>query len=488
MLKHTKIVATISDQRCDVDFIKSLYEAGMNVVRLNTAHMTEEGLSLVVNNVRAVSNRIGILMDTKGPEVRTTVNVNKEPIAFKTGDRVKISGNPSQETTREHIYVSYSRFVHDLSIGSDILIDDGDLEFKVIEKNDDYLLCEAQNEATLGNRKSVNVPGVRINLPSLTEKDRKNIHWAIENDLDFIAHSFVRSKQDVMDIQHILDEYSSPIKIIAKIENQEGVDKIDEILEAAYGIMIARGDLGIEVPAEKIPGIQRVLIRKCVEVKKPVIVATQMLHSMINNPRPTRAEVTDIANAIYYRTDALMLSGETAYGKYPLEAVQTMTKVAREAEKTKLAANDIRVPIEGNDLDVTSFLAKQAVKSSVKLHVKAIITDSYTGRTARYLAAFRGTSTVFAICYNERVMRMLALSYGVWAVPQPWNDSRREYFYDALTQLINSGRITCDDMVAYLSGSFGEGGGTSFLEINNVGKVLDSSKDYALPTFKEESK
>lgn len=485
MLKHTKIVATVSDQRCDVEFIDALYKAGMNVVRLNTAHMDAEGLSRVVNNVRAVSNRIGILMDTKGPEVRTTLTENKASITFQTGDLVKISGNPNELTTHEHIYVSYPRFVHDLSVGSTILIDDGDLELKVLEKQEDYLLCEAQNEATMGCRKSVNVPGVRINLPSLTEKDRKNILWAIQNDLDFIAHSFVRSKQDVLDIQHILDEYNSPIKIIAKIENQEGVDNIDEILEAAYGIMIARGDLGIEVPAEKIPGIQRILIRKCVEVKKPVIVATQMLHSMINNPRPTRAEVTDIANAIYYRTDALMLSGETAYGKYPIEAVQTMTKVAREAEKTKLAANDIRVPIEGNDLDVTSFLAKQAVKSSSKLNVKAIITDSHTGRTARYLAAFRGPATVFAICYRERVMRMLSLSYGVWAVHQPWNDSRRGYFYDALYQLIKSGRITRDNMVAYLSGSFGEGGGTTFLEINNVGKVLDASSNYTLPTFQE---
>ncbi|WP_251967885.1 pyruvate kinase [Parabacteroides sp. AD58] len=485
MLKHTKIVATVSDQRCDVEFIDALYKAGMNVVRLNTAHMDEEGLSRVVNNVRAVSNRIGILMDTKGPEVRTTPTENNVSIPFVTGDLVKISGDPNGVTTHEHIYVSYPRFVHDLSVGSTILIDDGDLELKVIEKHEDYLLCEAQNEATMGNRKSVNVPGVRINLPSLTDKDRKNILWAIQNDLDFIAHSFVRSKQDVLDIQHILDEYNSPIKIIAKIENQEGVDNIDEILEAAYGIMIARGDLGIEVAAEKIPGIQRILIRKCVEVKKPVIVATQMLHSMINNPRPTRAEVTDIANAIYYRTDALMLSGETAYGKYPVEAVQTMTKVAREAEKTKLAANDIRVPIEGNDLDVTSFLAKQAVKSSSKLNVKAIITDSHTGRTARYLAAFRGPATVFAICYRERVMRMLSLSYGVWAVHQPWNDSRRGYFYDALYQLIKSGRITRDNMVAYLSGSFGEGGGTTFLEINNVGRVLDASSSYTLPTFQE---
>ncbi len=484
MLKHTKIVATISDQRCDVDFIDSLYKAGMNVVRLNTAHMNEEGFRRVIDNTRAVSNRIAILVDTKGPEVRTTTA--KAPIQFKTKELVKVVGNPNIETTHECISVSYQNFVNDISVGSEMLIDDGDLDLRVIEKHADHLICEVLNDATLGSRKSVNVPGVRINLPSLTEKDRKNILFCIENDVDFIAHSFVRNKQDVLDIQRILDEHNSPIKIIAKIENQEGVDNIDEILEAAYGIMIARGDLGIEVPAEKIPGIQRMIIRKCVEVKKPVIVATQMLHSMINNPRPTRAEVTDIANAIYYRTDALMLSGETAYGKYPLEAVQTMTKVAREAEKTKLAANDIRVPIEGNDLDVTSYLAKQAVKTSSKLHVKAIVTDSFTGRTARYLAAFRGTPTVYAICYNERVMRLLALSYGVWAVYQPWKDSRRGYFFDALNELKKSGRLTSNDMFAYLSGSFGEGGGTSFLEINNVGKVLNAQNSYSLPTFNEQ--
>ncbi|MDR0749697.1 MAG: pyruvate kinase [Tannerellaceae bacterium] len=483
MLKHTKIVATISDQRCEVDFIRELYHAGMNVVRMNSAHLNEEGFNKIVNNVRAVSNRIGILMDTKGPEIRTTTA--QAAITFKTGDKVKVKGDPGAETTAECICVSYPNFVNDMKVGDDMLIDDGDLDLKVVEKHPDYLVCEALNDAVLGSRKSVNVPGVRINLPSLTEKDRNNILYCINNDIDFIAHSFVRSKQDVLDIQRILDEHNSPIKIIAKIENQEGVDNIDEILEPAYGIMVARGDLGIEVPAEKIPGIQRVLIRKCVEVKKPVIVATQMLHSMITNPRPTRAEVTDIANAIYYRTDALMLSGETAYGKYPVEAVQTMTKITREAEKTKLAANDIRVPIGGSDLDVTSFLAKQAVKSSSKLQVKAIITDSHTGRTARYLAAFRGTPPVYAICYNESVMRRLSLSYGVWAVHQAWNDSRRAYYFDALREFINSGHITRNDMVAYLSGSFGEGGGTTFLEINNVGKVIDNAGNYLLPTFNE---
>ena len=483
MLKHTKIIATISDQRCEVDFIDSLYKAGMNVARLNTAHLQEDGLAKIVNNVRTVSDRIGILIDTKGPEVRTTAS--KEPIDFKVGDKVKMIGNSNGETTRECIYVSYENFVKDLKVGSDILIDDGELELQVSERTEDYLICEVHNDATLGSRKSVNVPGVRINLPSLTEKDRKNIDWAIKNEIDFIAHSFVRNKQDVLDIQDILNASKSPIKIIAKIENQEGVDNIDEILTAAYGIMIARGDLGIEVPAEKIPGLQRVLIRKCVEVKKPVIVATQMLHTMIKNPRPTRAEVTDIANAIYYRTDALMLSGETAYGKYPVEAVQTMSKIVREAEKTKLSANDIRVPITGDDLDVTSFLAKQAVKSSSKLNVRAIISDSLTGRTARYLAAFRGNATVFAICYCKETMRMLSLSYGVWAVYQEWHHSRRGYYREALHQLIESGMITEKDKVAYLSGSFGEGGGTTFLEINDVCRVLKAGNDYQLPTFGE---
>ena len=321
MSKQTKIVATVSDKRCDVEFVRDLFENGMNVVRMNSAHLDAEGFNKIITNVRAVSNTIAILMDTKGPEMRTTAIADDGRINFSTGDYVKMSGNPNQLTTKEHICISYPNFVKDLSVGSLVLIDDGEIEFKVIEKHDDFLLCIAENEGELGSRKSVNVPGVRINLPALTEKDRKNILYAIEHNIDFIAHSFVRNKQDVLDIQEILDAHNSSIKIIAKIENQEGVDNIDEILEVAYGVMIARGDLGIEVPQEKIPGIQRILIKKCVQAKKPVIVATQMLHSMIKNPRPTRAEVTDIANAIYYRTDALMLSGETAYGKYPVEAI-----------------------------------------------------------------------------------------------------------------------------------------------------------------------
>ena len=222
MLKQTKIVASISDLRCDVDFIRDLFEAGMNVVRMNTAHASREGFEKLISNVREVSNRIAILMDTKGPEIRTTSLVNKEPIPYHIGDKVKVVGNPELETCRECIAVSYPDFVKDLKVDGTILIDDGDLELLVIEKNEDYLLCEVQNEAILGNRKSVNVPGVRINLPSLTEKDRNNIFFAIESDIDYIAHSFVRTKQDVLDIREILDNYGSDIRIIAKIENQEG--------------------------------------------------------------------------------------------------------------------------------------------------------------------------------------------------------------------------------------------------------------------------
>ena len=478
LLKQTKIVASISDRRCDVDFLQQLFDAGMNVVRMNTAHASREGFEALIANVRTVSNRIGILMDTKGPEVRTTACA--QPIPFQIGDRVKVVGNPDLETTHECIAVSYASFVNDLDVNGVVLFDDGDLELRVIDKTTEYLLCEVQNEATLGSRKSVNVPGVRINLPSLTDKDRTNILYAIEKQIDFIAHSFVRNRQDVLDIRQILDAHNSDIKIIAKIENQEGVDNIDEILEVADGIMVARGDLGIEVPQERIPGIQRTLIRKSVLAKKPVIVATQMLHTMINNPRPTRAEVTDIANAIYYRTDALMLSGETAYGKYPVESVKTMAAIAYQAVQDKLEENDIRIPLDDKSNDVTAFLAKQAVKATAKLNMRAIITDSYSGRTARKLAAFRGRFPVLAICYKENTMRHLSLSYGVEAIYMPVLANGQEYYFAALRRLLKDGRLQPTDMVGYLS-SGKAGTQTSFLEINVVEDALMHADECVLP-------
>ncbi len=487
MLKHTKIVATISDKKCEVDFLRKLFDEGMNVVRMNSAHLNEEGFLKIINNARQVSNRLALLVDTKGPEIRTTVA--NEDILLKTGDIIRVEGNPEGISSKDTICVSYRNLTQRMEVGKDILIDDGEVDLKVIEVHDNHLVCISQNDGVVGSRKSVNIPDVRIDLPSLTEKDKENIVFAIKNDVDFIAHSFVRSKQDVLDVQKILDEHNSHIKVIAKIENQEGVDNIDEILSVAYGIMVARGDLGIEVAQEKIPAIQRALIRKAIHHKKPVIVATQMLHSMIHNPRPTRAEITDIANAIYYRTDAVMLSGETAYGKYPVEAVRTLTQVARESERSKLSENDIRVPFMQDDREVTSFLAKQAVKSAAKLKTKAIITDSHTGRTARVLAAFRGSKPVFAMATSERLARELALSYGVWAEHQPGEgientkESRRAYFEDAIKKLIEYKMIKKEDRVAYLGGSFGETGGTTYLDINEAGKILEAREKYNLPDY-----
>jgi pyruvate kinase len=483
MAKHTKIVATISDKCCDVEFIKELFDSGMNVVRMNSAHLSEDGFEKIITNVRAVSSKIALLIDTKGPEIRTTVNKDDQTIKLKTGDTLHIIGNPAGITSSECIYCSYTNLVKDLSIGTDILIDDGELDLRVIDKKTDFLVCEAQNDGELGSRKSVNIPGVRINLPSITERDKKNILLAIKYDIDFIAHSFVRNRQDILSIQKILDENLSPIKIIAKIENQEGVDNIDEILEVAYGVMVARGDLGIEVAQEKIPGIQRMLIRKCVEAKRPVIVATQMLHTMIQNPRPTRAEVTDIANAIYFGTDALMLSGETAYGKYPVEAVRTMSQIAEEAEKTKDDADKIQIHMNESVVDATSFLAQQAVKATVLLGADAIVTDSYTGRTARYIAAFRGESPVYAICYKERTVRQLALSYGVFPIFQEIRKNTRVYLVIALKMLKEKALLNGKDMVIYLSSSFGVAGGTTFLEINHVDTIINNANHFLLPNF-----
>lgn len=478
-MKQTKIVASISDRRCDQSFIRKLFFAGMNVVRMNTAHATPEGIRTIVKNVRAVSPHIGIMIDTKGPEVRTTGV--ESPLEFKIGDMVKVFGRPEMDSTHDTINLSYRDITKDVKVGDDLLFDDGELDMRIVENNGPMLVAQVQNDGVLGAHKSVNIPGEHIDLPALTEKDKQNILLAIELDIDFIAHSFVRNAADIKEVQDILDEHGSDIKIISKIENQEGVDNIDEIIDASYGIMIARGDLGIEVPIEKIPGIQRNIIRKCVACRKPVIVATQMLHTMINNPRPTRAEVTDIANAIYYRTDALMLSGETASGKYPLEAVQTMACIAEQAEKDKCLNDDIEVPLSSEDLDQRAFLAHAAIDATRKLGVAGIITDSETGQTARNLAAFRGPVPVLAICYNEKTQRWLNLSYGVIPIYQREQVSSQYMFFAALRMLRQKGYIKDEDKIAYLSGSFGEGGGTTFLEINKVEEVFNRSYQFHLP-------
>ena len=464
-MKRTKIVATISDKRCEIGFLRELYEAGMNVVRLNTAHQTLDEAMKVVRNVRAVSDKIALLIDTKGPEVRTCdivvpVRVGKGEIIFMTGDRTLVA--------EKLIHVSYEHFVRDVQIGDKILVDDGDVELIVRDKKENCLELEASNPGEIKDKKSINVPGVNMHLESLSDKDRKFIQFAMDNKLDFIAHSFVRNKQDVMEIQQILDEQHSNIKIIAKIENQEGVNHIDEILDHVYGVMVARGDLAIEIDAEKIPLIQRYIVNKCIESKKPVIIATQMLHTMIDHPRPTRAEVSDIANAVFSGTDAIMLSGETAYGDYPLEAVKVMSRVA-EANESILPPDANRNLVRINN-EITAALARVAVRMTTMLPIKAIVVDTNSGRTARYLSAFRGGLPVYARCYDEHVMRELALSFGVRPYFSVKPHSRDEFMRDIPQVLLQNG-YQPEDQILVIGGSFGHVRGASFLEVCKISDI-----------------
>ena len=350
--------------------------------------------------------------------------------------------------------------------GARILIDDASLELHVTDKDADRLVCEVCNNGVIKGKKSINVPDVHINLPSLTEKDRIFIRWAIDADIDFIAHSFVRSKDDLAEIQSMLDEARSHIKIISKIENQQGIDNLDEILHHCYGVMIARGDLGVEIPEEKIPLIQKEIVQRCRVFRKPVIIATQMLHSMIENPRPTRAEVTDIANAIFQRTDAIMLSGETASGKYPIEAVATMTRIACEAEKSI----DVSVDLKLSEVlkPIAATLAKNLVEASIQLPVKAIIFDTWTGRTGRYLAEFRPKVPIYAMCYQNFTMRELALTFGIFGYPFNIQQSKEDMVRNAIWVLKNEGKLQPGDLVGFIGGSFNDELGASYMEFKYV--------------------
>ncbi len=464
--KKTKIICTIADNRCDVDFIRRLYESGMNVVRINSAHASIEGAQTVVDNVRKVSDRIAILIDTKGPEIRLTQMDDSVGFMAKTGQIVEIIDDPSQHCGKGVLYTTYPHLADDVPIGADILIDDGSVDLSVIGKEEGKLICKVMNEGVIKGKKSVNIPAVHINLPAVTEKDRRFIEWAIDADIDFVAHSFVRSARDLQEIQKILDERGSHLKIIAKIENQQGIDNLDDILTYSYGIMVARGDLGVEIPAEKIPLIQKDIVRTCRDRKKPVIIATQMLQSMMENPRPTRAEVTDVANAIMQSADAIMLSGESAFGKYPVEAVKTMTKIALQTEK----AIDVNLELNLRKAvkPVAVVLARSLVAATHELPVKALVFDTYTGRVGRYLSTFRPKVPVYAMCYNSYTMREMALVFGIEAYPFSRVNDKEEFSAKSIEMLTRDGKIAQGDLVGFIGGVFGAQIGATYMEMKHV--------------------
>ena len=466
--KQTKIICTIAHNRCDTDFIQKLYNAGMNVARLNTAHISIDDAELIVKNIRAVSDQIGVLIDTKGPEVRIC-NLDEE-LEVQAGATIHVSAEHSPEGGFQ---VNYEGFINEVPVDSDLLIDDGEIQLKVTDKTDTELICTVTNDGVIKNRKSVNVPLIQLDMPALTEKDAQFIDWATRSDIEFIAHSFVRNRDDVMAVQSILDMRKSPIKIIAKIENRAGIDNLDSILDVAYGLMVARGDLGIEIPAEEVPITQKLMIKTCIARIKPVITATQMLHSMIDNPRATRAEVSDVANAIFDGTDALMLSGETAYGKYPVESVQTMANIARNVEaQTGDIESNLPVFQQADDLMPRNYITRSAVFMASMLPAKAIITSTKSGDTAQICASYRSKTPIFAFSLSNRTVRELSLTYGVFAqqsdIPPVTNDLVKK----TVRKLMDDGVLEEHDHVVYIGGGQVYAKHTNFLQVDTAITLL----------------
>jgi pyruvate kinase len=472
--KQTKIVATISDMRCSPEFISDLHKHGMDVVRMNTAHQSIDGTKIAVANVRACSESIAILIDTKGPEVR--VCPLPEPLPVKRGDLIKVAGGTPQSTSsKDLLVVTYPHFVRDIPIDCQIMIDDAYLTLSVVEKQKDYLVCKVLNDHVIKSKKSVNVPGVSLNQESLSQKDKDYIKFACENNIDFIAHSFVRNKEDVLAVQKIIDENKGKVKIISKIENQQGVDNIDEILEHSHGIMVARGDLAVEVPLAKVPMIQKMLVRKAIKKNKAVIVATQMLESMIKNPRPTRAEVSDVANAILDGASAVMLSAESASGDYPVESVKTLATIALELESQKQDFKQSQM--EGKATDHRHIFARAAISACADSDSVAIICPTETGLMPRIISSFRGKWPIYAQCFDKTVMRQLALSYGVFPSYLEHQKTTDALVSTGLKQLVDVKHVKPSDVVVILGRTPGHDEHmTNFMEITQVSKALENYK------------
>ena len=419
-MRKTKIVATIGPASDSKEVVTKLVEAGLDVARLNLSHGDYEEHSRKIEIIREVEDdtgkTIGIMLDTRGPEVRTGPLEDNKEIFLYTGDELVLTTDEVMGN-KERISVSYKELTKDVKEGSRILIDDGLLELQVLAVNGNDIRCKVLNGGLLGSYKGVNIPGVSLNLPALTKRDKEFIHFGIKMGINFIAASFVRKAQDIIAIRAFLDnEGAEGIYIIAKIENQEGVDNIDEILEVADGIMIARGDLGVEIPPEKVPVIQKRLIRKCNEAGKPVITATQMLNSMIGNPRPTRAEASDVANAILDGTDAIMLSGESAIRKYPVEAVKTMDRIALGNRKFSfLPGNHVQYDTkeQGKGQYITESISSATCKIAMEIGARCIISATTSGSTARMVSKFRPNIPIIAVTHDKYVKHYLTVCWGI---------------------------------------------------------------------------
>lgn len=476
-IKKTKIVCTLGPASENEETLRELIKNGLNVCRLNFSHGSHEehkGRMDLVKKLREELNMpTAILLDTKGPEIRTG-KFDVPEVFLEEGQTFTITMK-DVIGDKERCTVSYKGLANDVKPGDTILIDDGLVGLTVKEVNNDDIVCEVQNSGIVKNHKGVNVPGVKVNLPAITEKDRSDIEFGIEQGIDFIAASFVRKVSDVLAIREILEENNAEhIKIISKIENQEGVENLDEILQVSDGLMVARGDLGVEVPTEEMPIIQKDMIRKCNELGKPVITATQMLDSMIRNPRPTRAEVTDVANAIYDGTDAIMLSGETAAGKYPVEAVKVMASIAKRIEET-LNYEEILKERNLKGSTVTDAISYATCTTAVELNASAIVSSTSSGYTARMVSKFRPKTPIIAATDSDRTRRQLALSWGVYSVHSSKAENTDEVIEYSINASKESEYINQGELVVVTAGvPVGESGTTNLIKVHVISEEIST--------------
>ncbi|MDT2816141.1 pyruvate kinase [Vagococcus carniphilus] len=480
-MKKTKIVCTIGPASETVETLVELMKNGMNVARLNFSHGDFEEHGARIKNIREAAKITGktvaLLLDTKGPEIRTN-NMKDGLVEFTTGDVVRIAME-EVEGTKEKFSVTYAELINDVEVGSHILLDDGliDLEVIEIDKANNELVTKVLNEGVLKNKKGVNVPNVSINLPGITDKDAADIRFGIENDVDFIAASFVRRPSDVLEITKILeDENATHIQIISKIENQEGIDNLDDILKVSDGLMVARGDMGVEIPTEDVPVVQKEMIKKCNALGKPVITATQMLDSMQHNPRPTRAEASDVANAIYDGTDAIMLSGETAAGDYPVEAVKTMHNIAVRTEGV-LTDRDAYALKLYKKADMTESIGQAVGHTAKNLGIQTIVAATDSGHTARMISKYRPKAHIVAVTFTDRAARGLALNWGVFPEVAEKPSNTDDMFVLATQVSKDAGFAKDGDLIVITAGApIGEKGTTNLMKIQLIGSKLTSGQ------------
>lgn len=481
-LRKTKIICTLGPASESEEVIRELMLAGMNVARLNFSHGTHEEQRGKLERVKRVREELGLpvalLLDTKGPEIRTG-EFEKGKVELKKGQTFVLTtedvlGNEGK------VSITYKNLVKDVQEGDSILIDDGLIGLKVVKVTEKEIICSVENGGTVSNKKGINVPGVELKMPFISKKDKDDILFAVKEGFDYIAASFTRTADDILEIRQILEENNCNfIKIIAKVENDQGIKNVDEILRVADGVMIARGDMGVEIPLEEVPSIQKKLIRKAFETGKPIITATQMLDSMMKNPRPTRAETSDVANAIYQGTSAIMLSGETASGQYPVEALKTMVKIALRTEADIDYDERFKRRSIEDRTDITNAVSHATCTTAVDLHASAIITVTKSGRTVGMVAKHHPGCMIIGCCMDDYVCRQLNLYWGVQPLLLPKEEDADALFNSAVAAAEEAGLVSRGDLTVLTAGvPLGVTGTTNLIKVQVAGKILVKGKGY----------